>query len=59
MVSFDLASNESKKTIKKFLEKSTHNQKIIAITTDLKEEYRLPIAQLEFKHQFCNFHTKL
>ena len=58
MVSFDLASNESKKTIKKFLDKLTYNQKRIAITTDLKEEYRLTIAQLGFKHQFCKFHIK-
>lgn len=58
LVSVDLVPNESEKTIKNFLTKSTKNQKRIAITTDLKIEYRRPITELRFKHQFCKFHTK-
>lgn len=58
IVSFDIASNESQKTIYNFLDKSTRNQNRISITTDLKREYRLPIARLGFKHQLCKFHTK-
>lgn len=58
LVSVDLVPNESEKIIKNFLTKSTKNQKRIAITTDLKIEYRRPITKLGFKHQFCRFHTK-
>ena len=29
-----------------------------AITTDLHIAYRKPIQDLEFKHQFCEFHAK-
>ena len=58
VVSIDLYPNESEKNIKHFLTKSTRNQKKIAVTTDLKLEYRRPITKLGFKHQFCKFHTK-
>lgn len=58
IVAIDIYSNESEKNVKEFLSKSTQNQKRISITTDLKIDYRIPINQLRFKHQFCKFHTK-
>lgn len=47
-----------KEEVRKFLEEATRNQDRNAITTDLKPEYRKPINDLKFKHQFCKFHFK-
>lgn len=58
IVAREIYSDESKKNVKEFLTKATQNQERISITTDLKRDYRQPITDLKFKHQFCIFHTK-
>jgi len=57
IVADEIYSKENSTNIQKFLEESTRNQKKIAITSDLKEEYKPVIEGLEFKHQWCLFHV--
>ncbi len=58
IVNYEIVESEDEKTLKQFIEKSVANQNVKAITTDLKREYRKPINELGFKHQFCRFHAK-
>ena len=58
IVAYKLVEKETEEVIYNFLREATHNQPRIGITTDLKIEYRNPIAKLNFKHQFCIFHAK-
>ena len=58
IVSYRLVEKETEDVIYDFLREATRNQPRIAITTDLKVEYRRPIDKLGFKHQFCIFHAK-
>ncbi|MDR3062546.1 MAG: transposase family protein, partial [Methanobrevibacter sp.] len=44
-------TEENKKNINKFISKTLINQKKIAITTDLKTEYKPIVEKLGFKHQ--------
>jgi len=43
-------------TIKHFIQESTKNKPIIAITTDHMREYKAIIDELGVKHQLCIFH---
>lgn len=58
IISYKVVEQETEEEIYKFLRESTRNQPRIAITTDLKYEYKTPINQLGFKHQYCLFHFK-
>ena len=58
IISYKVVEQETEEEIYKFLRESTRNQPRIAITTDLKHEYKTPINQLGFKHQYCIFHFK-
>lgn len=58
IVSYKLVESETKEEIYNFIRDATKNMNRIAITTDLKEEYRKPLNDLGFKHQFCMFHAK-
>ncbi|RAP48741.1 MAG: hypothetical protein BZ136_04545, partial [Methanosphaera sp. rholeuAM74] len=58
MVAYKVVEHETEEEVRKFLEDATKNQDRIAITTDLKPEYRTPINDLKFLHQFCKFHFK-
>ena len=58
VVAYKVVEHETEEEVKKFLEEATRNQDRTAITTDLKPEYRKPINDLKFKHQFCKFHFK-
>ena len=55
IVAYKLVEKETEEVIYNFLRDVTVNQPRIAITTDLKIEYRKPIVRLNFKHQFCIF----
>jgi hypothetical protein len=46
-------TKENEKNINKFTSKTLINQKKIAITTDLKTEYKPIVEKLGFKHQWC------
>jgi hypothetical protein len=43
-------------TINQFIQESTKNKPLIAITTDHMREYKAIIDELEVKHQLCIFH---
>lgn len=58
IISYKIVEHETEEEIYNFLRESTRNQPRIAITTDLKHEYKRPIDKLGFKHQFCVFHFK-
>ena len=58
VVAYKVVEHETEEEVRKFLEEATKNQERISITTDLKQEYRKPINELKFKHQFCIFHFK-
>ena len=58
IVAYKIVEHETEKEVYKFLSQATQNQPRIAITTDLKQDYRKPISDLKFEHQFCHFHFK-
>ena len=58
IVAYKVVKHENEQEVYNFLREATLNQPRIAITTDLKKEYRRPINNLKFKHQFCLFHFK-
>lgn len=58
VVAYKIVEEETEEVIYDFLREATRNQDRIAITTDLKQEYRKPISDLKFTHQFCVFHAK-
>jgi hypothetical protein len=43
-------------TIKQFIQESTENKPLIAITTDHVPEYKNIMDELGVKHQLCIFH---
>jgi predicted RNA-binding protein len=55
-VAEEIASKRTTETIKRFIEKSTDNQPLIAITTDHFRRYKRIMDKLGVKHQLCIFH---
>ena len=58
IVAYKLVEEETEEVVYDFLREATCNQPRNAITSDLKMEYRKPIAQLKFKHQFLHISFK-
>ena len=58
IVAYKLVEEETEEVVYDFLREATCNHPRNAITTDLKIEYRKPIAQLKFKHQFLHISFK-
>jgi len=55
LVNDKICSNKEYNTIKQFIQESTKNIPIIAITDHLRE-YKIIIDKLGFIHQLCIFH---
>jgi transposase-like protein len=51
-----ITSDKGYTTIKQFIQESTENKPLIAITTDLVPEYKNIMDELNVKHQLCIFH---
>jgi transposase-like protein len=55
-VAEEIVSKRTTETIKRFIEKSTRKQPLIAITTDHFRRYKRIMDKLGVKHQLCIFH---
>jgi len=55
-VSEKIAPDKGYTTIKQFIQESTRNKPLIAITTDHVPEYKNIMDELNVKHQLCIFH---
>ncbi|MBW4256416.1 transposase [Methanobacterium sp. YSL] len=52
----EIAPKRTTETIKRFIEESTKNQPLIAITTDHFRRYKRIMDKISVKHQLCIFH---
>ena len=58
IIAEEIYDRETRYNISEFLTKNTRNITVKAITTDLDKKYEEILENLNYKHQFCLFHTK-